>query len=270
MRVALIDADHISYVVCHNKKGEEEKNLNEILDLTDKYITNLLTLTEATHYIGALTIGKCFRYSVYPEYKANRKNLVPMNYSLVVKEYLKSKWKFISYPELEADDIINICKNSLLKSILDKSFKDIIILGETIIEMPIDSFIISPDKDMLNLEGKHYSPMVNKWIDVSRHQAQYTFWEDMIVGQPGDNIKGIPGKGKAFATKLFSNVGTYGSGFIDLTICEYIDYFGEEKGIDEFHKVYKCLKIKDNWPNFEIPEPIRFENTHNELEKRDY
>ena len=86
--------------------------------------------------------------------------------------------------------------------------------------------------------------------------AEQYFWGSVITGDTADNIKGIPGKGPAFIKKLWEECKEINL-FKSRVICEYINYFGEEAGIDEFYKNYKCLKIKDSYEGIEFIEPIK-------------
>ncbi len=256
MRIALIDADYISYIVCYNKKDEEEKDVFKVLQQTDSYIYNLLKEVKATYYIGALTIGKCFRYVLNLDYKANRKDFMPMKYSKVVKEYMKDNWGFISHSDLEADDIVNICNKIDFSPWVEEKYPDKI--------REAKSFIISPDKDILSLEGKNYNPNKKEWINISSEEAKYKFWTSMIVGDASDNIKGIPGIGVKGAEKIM-----YDSVFPAARIIKYyIEHFGEELGINEYTKNYNCLKIKDNWHSFKVPNPIRFDIDKSESKEK--
>lgn len=178
-------------------------------------------------FLGCLTVGKCFRYKVYPEYKGNRKYAFDEEYGRLmkaVKVYLMEEYKcnYID-GELEADDLVVIYK----KMLLDKY-------------TPI---IISPDKDILNLEGKHYNPKVNKWVMTDKDLAHRYFWESMLIGDSADNIKGCKGIGPANAPRVLANSTDYKNTVFN----KYCDIYGENKGINEFYKNYKCLHMEDEY-----------------------
>ncbi len=238
MRCAVIDADFIPYIFCHVKKEELElysagKPFWKICSDIDEYIKSLLIEVNASHYIGAVTTSKCFRYKIYPEYKANRSKLQQMPFIKLAKAYMQEQWKFISHPDLEADDIVNIAKNHY---------------GDDI------SFIVSPDKDLLSLEGENYNPNKKEWTNISEEKANESLWKSLIVGDNADFIKGLIGKGEAFFNKRFEDKVPTGGAICD----EYIAQLGETKGIEEFYKNYKCLKIVDSYEGFEVPKPIEF------------
>lgn len=255
-RIACIDVDSIIYKASAEKiqydqdgnpqiddfgnKVKSEMTLQECKDILDDLIVDILNKTEATHYILALTTGKCHRYDFYPEYKANRKDKEKPKHFHSLKDYCVTKHKAIFHHELEADDICVIYAKALTK---DEDY----------------AYICSIDKDLLNLEGTHFNYDKSSWVTVNKEEASYKFWFDMIVGQSGDNIKGIPGRGEKFAAACLENVMDAGHTNQSITLINYIEKFGEDLGIREFYKNYQCLKIKDTWPNFKIEEPIKYE-----------
>ena len=80
----------------------------------------------------------------------------------------------------------------------------------------------------------------------------------MIVGDSADNIKGLEGKGKAFADKLLLNVDDAES-MRTLVFEEYINQYGEYHGVSKFYQNYICLKIKDDIPATDFLNPIDVE-----------
>lgn len=234
--LANIDGDYIPFIASYNKpnkKGEIiKKTLEESIKYADDLVRTILKDTKCDSYILALTVGKCFRYKIYPEYKGNRKYKQKLNYFKEIKNYLINKWGAIYNEELEADDIVNICR---------KKYKD--------------SFIVSPDKDLLMLEGMSYNPKTREWFSVSKTQADHSFWTSMIVGDSADNIKGVKGLGPAYARTMLE----YGnSDLLNKVLNSYLSISeSEEEAIDSFYQNYKCLKVVDKWEGYNIPEPIK-------------
>jgi 5'-3' exonuclease len=249
MKLVLVDADFIPYTVCHVKKDNPEKTLEECKQLSDEYFNSLMIATEATHYIACFTVGKCFRYDIYPEYKANRKKLVPIKWCREVKDYLIDRyngwWNNYDIKNThEADDLIGIARSKYS-----------------------DAIVISPDKDLLyNLPGINYNPKNGKFIRCTEDFADLNFWTSMITGDAADNIKGVPGKGEKFAEKLFLNIDDKES-LRNIVFEEYINYFEEVTGIEEFYKNYKCLYIVRKG-EVNIPEPIEYQVIVNEFKKK--
>ena len=235
--IGLIDADFIPYFVCYNKQDEPEKTLDEAISSANSYLQGLLNGTNVEEFNLFFTVGKNFRYEIYPEYKANRIGKEKPPFFDEVKNYLINEYKGIHGYNLEADDLLVIYKNKLISE-------------------QIEYIVISTDKDINNLEGRHYNIKENVLVNIDEQFAEEYFWKSMITGDTADNIKGLPGKGPVFADKLFLNIDDVES-YRNLVLNEYITKFGEENGINEFYVNYKCLKIKDSYEGIEFIEPIK-------------
>lgn len=231
MKVNLIDADSVIYICAFDKKDAPIKTLQDCKDLVDSLIFNMLSYTKSTHYLLFLTIGKNFRYEIYPEYKANRKYADKPPHFDSIKEYLITKYKAIHHPKLESDDLVCIYKKVLP-----------------------NSFISSPDKDILYLEGETFDYKNFKWINTTKDEAKLHFWKSMITGDTVDNIKGIPGKGIKFAEQLLTD-----NGIPELAVLNsYMIHFGSNIGIQEYYKNYMCLRMKEEMDELVMIEPIEF------------
>lgn len=253
-KLGLIDGDYLLYVATNpDKELDSEENPvkkdgkfvykelcpRDTISKLDQILIDILNSIEAEWYLGFLT-GGSFRYKFYPDYKANRKGRERPKYFKMLREYMIEEWKFSTYPELEADDLVNIARN---KYDFSEEFNRAI--------------IVSNDKDILNLEGVHYNPMIRKFVSTDEHEAYNSFWEDMIIGQPGDNIKGIPGLGNKATEKLFKEA--EGKDLPSVVFNKYMAVMGEKEGMEAFYKNYKCLKILDDYPGLELPEPVKYE-----------
>lgn len=225
-KVALLDADSILYIAGWDK---DNKCYSEDFELTckqaDSFITHILLSVKATHYIGFLSPSQSFRKLQFTSYKANRDKLIRPPLIHEMKVYLMTRWLFRRLDNLEADDGVNICKKLIS-----------------------DSVICSPDKDVLNLPGTHYNYKKDEWVTTSEESAIRYFWEDMIIGQSGDGISGLKGKGKAYVKEVFKE---FLPDYRKIVFDEYIKAYGEYKGIEEFYKNYKLLKILDTDNEFE-------------------
>jgi len=253
--IAIIDGDSIIFSACHpmkeldsngepvkreNKYVYKEKFEEDVYKGVDYILTKICKETKAKSYIGFLQGKNNFRYTIYPEYKANRKKRDPLKWYQECKEYMVSLWKFNIFDGAETDDFVNITR---LKT--------------------KDSFICAIDKDLLALEGIHWNWRTSQWITINHTNAVYNFWLDMISGQNGDNIKGLPKRGEVYAKKLYDNVDE--SIYSSVALKAYTDHFGQNKGINEFYKNYKCLHILEEYEGFEVPAPIQFN-----IEKKDF
>jgi 5'-3' exonuclease len=245
MNTAIIDSDHMLYTFTGGIKVLDEfgepvkengkfvylpKPFEQMCSEVDEYIRSILTKTGVNYYIGFISGSSAYRKMIYPEYKGNRKDFVKPPFFDELRDYIVSKYNIINLK-----NIWNIIPNLYETDDWVVSYA----------RQTPDSIIISPDKDLLLIEGTHYDPRVNEWVTTKPDKAIVAFWLDMIVGQNGDNIKGLPGKGEVFAKNLFEE-DAEGTPYHSLILQEYIKHFGEYKGIHEFYKNYISLKLIDN------------------------
>lgn len=247
--IAAIDGDHVAFLVCHNKKvkdksgkavllnGEpvyEERSLQDMKDLADSYMKHMCKKAKADKFVLALTRGKCFRYDLYPDYKANRKGLGDKrpDHFYEISQYVMDKYNGLVVPGYEADDIV-------------ASYKK---------KYGVDCTVVSTDKDLLEcIVGSHFNPKKNITVATSTYDAEFNFWKSMIVGDVTDNIKGLPQHGAAFFQKMLTN-GECGTMY-QKTLKAYFDHYSDfNMAVDEFYKNYKCLRLEDNIEN--LPEPL--------------
>jgi 5'-3' exonuclease len=232
-KIALIDADSIVFIAHWDSDNKTyDKPLEVIKQSIDSIISSILINTKVNKYLGYVGYTKAqFRYDTYPEYKANRKDREPLPFYKEAKQHMVDHWQFIPLHGIEADDVVN-----MLRIKID------------------NSFICAIDKDLLQLEGTHYNYKTNEWVTTSKQEADLFFWKSMIIGDSTDNIKGLEGKGKVFADILLMNIDDEDS-LRYLVFEEYINQYGEYKGIEKFYQNYKCLKIMDG-EYFGDEEPI--------------
>lgn len=218
--IALIDADFLLYLCTYQKLGSPEQTPESVINSADTFLWEIFKRVEATHYIGFLTAPNTFRKASYSDYKANRKKVeLPQHFHLL-KDHLKTAWKFIEELGYEADDLINIYKFKLND----------------------DYIVVSPDKDILKLKGLNYNPTKKVMISTTPQEEFIYFWRSMLHGDRSDNILGIDGVGPVKASKLIVDDQ-------DLITCrqivlnEYIGIYGEYEGILNFKKNYFLLKL---------------------------
>lgn len=184
------------------------------------------------------------RKALSPIYKANRKgNRITKWVRLVRKEVLAMGFAAI-HTEWEADDLIK----------------------DRAVEIGEDGFLIcSIDKDLKQIPGIHfdyYCPVVKDEDGkpkrdhngdrvkqpcrglsfVSKREANRFFWTQMLTGDSGDNIKGVPRIGPKTAEKLLSDPKKPLSGIV---LDVYKDKFGDEEGLKQFelHKILLGLGV---------------------------
>lgn len=233
-RIAVLDVDSIAYAIAspnkipkgddfeRDEKGRflyEDKTESEIEENAFNVLKTIFKNCQAENYVGFIkgkNTGK-HRYAIKNDYKHNRSGEQPSWWEFTSK-LLKENYNIYNVDNYEVDDIVNIYR-------LQTS----------------GSFIVACDKDLLNLTGVHFNWRTNSWQANTYHEALYYFWRDMIAGQSGDGIKGLPRKGEVFAQKFLEKKDP--------------DFYAEEvfslyrntlaNGISEFSKNYECLKILD-------------------------
>ena len=212
-KIALIDGDSLIYY----EMGKP--TLEEALESLDGRLHQMFEETEATHYAGFLTSGKCFRYNAAKirPYKGNRiKKDKPIIFP-AIKEYLRQEWKFTSVPELEADDLVSIYH------------------GE-------NTIICSPDKDVLYQNvGVHYNyGKAIKTVCLEGNDIHF-LWTQMLTGDPTDGIQGIPKVGPKTAETWLKDI------LIDdmpaFVLNKYIEKFGIHEGMCNFAETFKLVYI---------------------------
>lgn len=158
----------------------------------DQMIHSILDTTGANTYRGFISGGSNFRHEIYPEYKANRKDMVDPRWRSACKEYLVREWAAEVTDGYEADDALGINQTA-------------------------DTIICSIDKDLDQVPGLHYSwPIVRKGsivregkiYEVSEIEGLKSFYRSLLVGDRTDNIFGVDGIGKVKAAKMIDELET--------------------------------------------------------------
>jgi len=150
------------------------------------------------------TCTKSFRKELSKNYKVNRKK---NKYVWLLREYYKHNGAF--YDDiLEADDLISIRAKELGKDncivvSIDKDLKQIGGFFWSYYK------VRSKDSDgnyIVNDLGGYESEYKQSNIDfITEKEADYFFWEQMLMGDSADNIQGIFGIGKKKAEKILED-----------------------------------------------------------------
>ncbi len=254
---ALIDGDIIVYSVATDKKqsledlevegviSQVDRTEEEVKNETDEFLNKLLINVGAVTYNGFLTGKNNFRkeYSgkLVKDYKANRPTEKPKWFQLV-RDHLVEKWGFIVVDRIEADDALSICMG----------------------DYDEHSTCCSIDKDLLQIPGKHYNFRKNMYSTITEEVGDFLFWRQMLMGDPGDNVQGIPRVGEKTAEKILAKV--HQDSYYNAVLDEYVRYYNQDghEGINNFLITYHLLKLisfddhKIDWRGFEIPEPLVF------------
>ena len=181
-KILLVDSDALCY-------QSSKETIEESIQVLNDKIANMFKQTEADYYLMAISEGKYFRHSIYPAYKAQR-GTSQLKWLRTLKAYLKEEYGAVSYPLLEADDVVSYFAS--------------------IKELDAEYIIASPDKDVLfTIPGKHFNytyrsvdsvgeipeksvvefnTLKGWWVETSEEEARQYFSYLMIGGDASDNI----------------------------------------------------------------------------------
>jgi len=219
-KIALIDADSLMYY----EMGAN--TLEEAIAGIDSRIHTILNKTKADEYMGFLTLGKCFRYSVAETkaYKHNRPGGMKPPIFYALRSYLQQPpYNFYAVDGLEADDCVSVYST---------------IIAETEGE---SYTICSPDKDVLKqVPGNHYNYQKMEWVFTSDKAGELFLWKQTLMGDSTDGIPGIPGLGAKTADKLVDTIPDILS-VSGMTLDKYIKKFGIKDGVCKFAETFNLV-----------------------------
>ena len=236
-KLAIIDADFMAYWF-----GQETftvdtekftiKSSEEACLRAELYLYGLLNRVGASHYIGFYQEGESFRNKLCPEYKANRKNKEKPAYYSAIRKTLSDKYNMLkSYSEylsligiggrFETDDLCASLSTRMPKAI-----------------------IISNDKDVLNLPGRHYNVNSEEFVESTQDSYERFVLGQMIIGDTADNIKGLPKKGEVYVRKLFKDIPT--KELPAIVLSEYTNMYPVQEAVKLFNMHYELLFLKQD------------------------
>lgn len=228
MKVAIYDADSLPYIlswICRDYLHDTDKIFRTI----DIYLSNMLKLSNCTHFVGFLKAKYTSNYrrkiAVFNRYKSNRQqSLEYVTLLPVVEQYLVSNWHFYMMElPIEVDDTVSIYANQLK-------------------QQNIDYVVVHYDKDLNIITGQHlvWNTQLVNWIpfcvedeigfldletDVKLQVNEKGDFKEkknnkvkggglkwlafqMLTGDSTDCVLGVKGIGKMKAYKLLENATT--------------------------------------------------------------
>jgi hypothetical protein len=211
--LALLDCDIVAYsCAIYNEEWGWEACREDI----DQLMKRIIESVDGDSYLAILSGDNNFRYDVYPDYKANRRDKVDPKYREDAKAYLITNWGAILTDGYEADDRLGIeqCSESFGTSI-----------------------ICSIDKDLKQIPGYHYNWRKNIHELVTPLDGLRTFYRQLLTGDSTDNISGVGGIGAVKSARVINDL----TSEIDMyEVCKQL--YGSDR-IDEMHRNAKLLYI---------------------------
>jgi hypothetical protein len=106
---ALLDLDIYAH---RNAAASENEDLPIAIYRLEEAIDKTLNAVGADEFSGFLSGDNNFRYTIFPEYKKNRKDMVRPRHLTDLKDYLQKKYNAVVSDGCEADDLLGIeqCK----------------------------------------------------------------------------------------------------------------------------------------------------------------
>lgn len=182
-KVLAVDGDIIAYRTAAVCEDHFEGACQAILQSTLDSITSITGIKKMRIYLS----GKSnFRYdvAVTKPYKGNRVSMVRPQFLPACREFLMEYCNAIVVDGFEADDAIAT---------------DMTVNG---------AYHCGIDKDILQIEGKHYNYVKDEWAEVSAEQAIITLHRQILKGDASDNIPGLPRIGDKKAADAIQDAST--------------------------------------------------------------
>ena len=243
-RVLLIDADSIMYTSTYFPEDSllefptEEEQLEEAKYRTRTKLQEIQINVEEWYNIVQTYIfigGKGnFRYKIFPEYKANRKDTIKSPLLPFIREYMIEELKAIESHGGEADDYIidgiSECSGNCVVSSIDK-----------------DVLYHSPNIPLYDYRA--YNDVLGEFKSISTKQSRLARAAQLVIGDSTDGVPGAKGVGKAWCDKNM-HVDMTDYQFIKAIFLAYLkanknDSVESKKQIKLYYKVLKLHTRKE-------------------------
>jgi len=180
-------------VVKEYTKAENARYKIESWARFQRKVQELLEELYCTDYLLAVQGPGNFRSKLYPDYKQHSsrqgKPSEMSEFVPFIRELAVDSGIAIYSIGCEADDLIRIWSNECrLKN--------------------QDFVIASIDKDLLCIPGTHYNLKKREFSKITQEQADRFYYEQLLKGDPIDNIPGLPGVGPKKAEKALAECTT--------------------------------------------------------------
>jgi len=236
--ILLFDADSLIFASCYKRKEHENDeqfytDINLSIHKFDEGFMKIINDLEETYEIEKVLVFSGskgnFRKYLSPKYKANRIGGILPPLLNDMHKFVKESYDSIVGYGVETDDMVarywyNLSKehgrNNVMIISIDKDYKQFPCL-------------------MYNYHFKHRCV-----YDISKEQAMYNFYEQMIIGDTADNVQYCKGYGKKYAEKLF--VGCDSHYKYTKRVYELFKNIHKGKAKQRYIECYNLLKLRTN------------------------
>lgn len=267
--LAIIDGDVLAYQACRSRWGlqndvtqvieldengrrigpewskeEDEKYMRECWANFQKDLDRLLETVYADDYVMAVKGDGCFRKLIFPDYKMNRHgDKSPHRYvsSFVpgIRDLAQLQLDAVPANMCEADDLVRIWANEARAA------------GQ-------DYVICSIDKDLRCIPGlhyvMHYDPAKKGPLTVTEDEARRFYYMQLIMGDPTDNIPGVPRVGPKKAEAMIAGCATEAE-MQEAVVNAYFQAYppsvhGDSAWFEQFLLNGKLIHIQEHWNDY--------------------
>ena len=209
---------------------ENEEYLHKAFAAFKDIINNLKEVCYADEVRVAIAGNHNFRKDIFPEYKANRHaDATKRNpFVPIIRKMAASEKIAVEAEGMEADDLLRIWAQECMDA--------------------NESFIVaSIDKDLKMIPGTHYLIHKQEFFEASEDYAMRFYYEQLLHGDPTDNIQGIPGIGPIKAKSILENC-TEESDFQAMVMQTYYSHVHQWRyALQLTGQLIYLKKHKDDW-----------------------
>lgn len=148
------------------------------------YMETLFNDLQVDDMVMCISDSYNWRKDINPKYKSNRKDVVRPELIGALREWVRAEYKTVTYPRLEADDVLGIL-----------STRD-----------PENTIVVSDDKDMLTLPVKVYVPRRKEMVEGTLKSALFQHAYQTLKGDSVDGYSGCPRVGDKKAREALNAV----------------------------------------------------------------
>lgn len=205
MTTILLDGDIVAYQFASAAEKETywgdglwtlHSQEQDAIPPMEDFLEGLKDKLKADRLIVALTDGVNWRKDVLPSYKSNRADKRKPIILPVVRQHFLNNYETFLRPTLEGDDVLGILMTSSKL-------------------VPGDKVLVSIDKDMKTIPGRHYHMREDRHFEVSPAYAQYCHFFQTLTGDTTDGYSGCPGIGPKKAEGILENFTDHEAGTFD-------------------------------------------------------
>ncbi len=237
--VLLVDADSLIFASCYRSKSDNSgsesihyENIEDSIVKFDEQFMKIVNDLEEKYEIDRIITFNGskgnFRKQIAKDYKANRKTKALPPLLNDMHDYVKKNYNSIYTYGIETDDLVAKYWYTISNEIGRENV-----------------MIVSLDKDYKQFPALIYNYHFKHKIilNISKEQALYNFYEQMICGDTADNVQFFKGKGPAFSRKYFKDCKTKYQFTKQLYLLFKKKY--KSKAREKYIQCYTLLKLKE-------------------------